>query len=238
MRKLFRLDSYLLKEGTVLGGVLMLSGSCIGVGMLAMPILTGLAGFLPSLFVFLLSWAFMTTTALLMLEANLWFSNEKNILSITERVLGKPFKYLAWATFLFLFYSLLVAYLSKGGEILELALPFLKGKGSTCLVIFSAFFVYLGPWLVDYFNRVCILGLFISYFFLVFSGLEHAQLDYLKYQDWSYTFYIVPFLIITFGYHNMIPTVHNYLGGDRKKMVQTLVLGGLLPFFIFSLWEP
>jgi len=37
--------------GNLLGGMLLVAGSCIGAGMLALPILTGLAGFIPSLFV-------------------------------------------------------------------------------------------------------------------------------------------------------------------------------------------
>ena len=40
------------KEGSVIGGILLIAGSCIGAGMLGLPILTGLVGFFPSLILF------------------------------------------------------------------------------------------------------------------------------------------------------------------------------------------
>ena len=60
------------KHGSILGGMLLITGSCIGAGMLGLPILTGLAGFYPTLVMFFLAWAFMTTTALLLVEVNGW----------------------------------------------------------------------------------------------------------------------------------------------------------------------
>ena len=40
------------KEGSVFGGMLLIAGSCIGSGMLGIPIVTGVAGFFPSLLMF------------------------------------------------------------------------------------------------------------------------------------------------------------------------------------------
>lgn len=40
------------KRGSVLGGMLLIAGSCIGAGMLGLPIVTGLSGFFPSLAMF------------------------------------------------------------------------------------------------------------------------------------------------------------------------------------------
>ena len=39
--------------GRLLGGILLVAGTAIGAGMLALPVSTGLAGFYPSLFLFL-----------------------------------------------------------------------------------------------------------------------------------------------------------------------------------------
>jgi tyrosine-specific transport protein len=40
------------KPGSIFGGVLLIAGSCIGAGMLGLPIITGIAGFFPSLLMF------------------------------------------------------------------------------------------------------------------------------------------------------------------------------------------
>ena len=37
------------KKGSVIGGMLLITGSCVGAGMLGLPIVTGLVGFFPSL---------------------------------------------------------------------------------------------------------------------------------------------------------------------------------------------
>ena len=94
-------------SGKVIGGMLLVAGSCIGAGMLALPILTGLAGFFPSLFMMIVSWAFMTFTGLLLIEVNGWFKFQVNLVSMAEESLGKKGKLIAWLAYLFLFYSLL-----------------------------------------------------------------------------------------------------------------------------------
>lgn len=230
-----------LRSGSVLGGVLLLSGSCIGVGMLALPILTGFAGFIPTTFMFIVCWLFMTTTALLFLEANLWYPKH-NIVSLSERTLGVGGKAIAWITFLFLFYSLLVAYISKGGELVQHALARYFSSdlpvwsGPVLLTLVSAVFVYFGTWIVDRFNRLCMVGLFVTYVFLMCYGFEHTDYKLLSHVDWHYCLFIVPFIITSFGVHNMIPTICEYLHGNRQKLVATILIGGLVPFFIYLLW--
>ena len=66
-------------KGSVLGGMLLIAGSCIGAGMLGLPIVTGISGFLPSLALFFCGWLFMTATALLLVEVNGWFSRQVNL---------------------------------------------------------------------------------------------------------------------------------------------------------------
>jgi tyrosine-specific transport protein len=77
-------QTHLAASGSIPGGILLVAGSCIGAGMLALPILTGLSGFFPSLSILLASWAFMTFTGLLLVEVNGWFSNQVNLVSMSK----------------------------------------------------------------------------------------------------------------------------------------------------------
>ena len=106
-----------MKQGNVLGGALLVAGSCIGAGMLALPIVTGMSGFFCSTILFLLAWGFMTSTALLLVEANGWFHEKINFLSLLDHTIGRSFKAVGWITYLFLFYALLVAYISGTGTL-------------------------------------------------------------------------------------------------------------------------
>ena len=98
------------KSGSLIGGTLLVAGTCIGGGVLALPVLTSMGGFLPSLTLYLLCWAFMACTGMLYLEVIHWMDGESNIVSMAEKTLGKLGKAFTWAIYLFFFYSLSVAY--------------------------------------------------------------------------------------------------------------------------------
>lgn len=96
------------------GGSLIVAGTSIGAGMLALPVVTGPAGFVPSIAVLVACWAFMTITGLLFAELSLWLKSDANILSMAKRTLGKPGLIATWVLYLFLFYSLTIAYMVGG----------------------------------------------------------------------------------------------------------------------------
>ncbi|MDF2549086.1 MAG: putative tyrosine/tryptophan transport protein [Chlamydiales bacterium] len=228
-----------LQKGSLLGGILLLSGSCIGIGMFALPVLTAQSGFLPTLLLLLLCWGFMLTTALLFLEANLWYKEPLSIISLADKTLGLPGKATAWSTFLFLFYSLLVAYLSKGGDLLSL---FLKGNaaapyGIELLSLTALIATCFGTHFSERLNRLLMFGLFFTYLFLIAQGIPYYTENVTLHRDWSYSLLTIPFIVTSFGFHNMVPTLKNYLGGDYKKLFLTLFIGSLIPLTVYTIWE-
>lgn len=232
-----------LKDGSVLGGVLLLAGSCIGAGMLALPVITGPGGFLPSITMLLFSWFFMLSTGLLLLEANLKVGHSLSLISIAEKTLGVTGKVLCWLLFLFLFYSLSIAYISASGSILESILMDLFGillpgwLGSTLFTLSFAIVLYAGTREVDYLNRLLMIGLVAAYCILVLLGVRYIQITYLSSIHWIYSFAALPVLIISFGFHNMIPSLAMYFKGDIKRLRLTIILGSMIPLLIYMLWE-
>lgn len=225
------------KEGSIFGGVLLVAGSCIGAGMLALPVITGISGFGPSMAMFFLAWLFMTMTGFLVLEVNLAVGYKFSLISLAEKTLGRIGKALCWVLFLFLFYSLSVAYLSASGSILNAIFGFAPWVGS---LLFSTLFgvvLYIGVKQVDYLNRLLMVGLIISYVILVFLGSQHIHLDYLKMHQWKYCFAAMPILIISFGFHNMIPSLAMYMKGDVKALRKIILIGSLIPLVIYFLWQ-
>lgn len=231
------------KKGSVLGGMLLIAGSCIGAGMLGLPIVTGLSGFFPSLAMFFFAWAFMTATALLLVEVNGWFSRQVNLLTMTGHTLGKWGKGICWITYLFLFYALLVAYISGIGSLcatffnlnLHVALP--AWMGSLLFVFLFGWIVYLGTRKVDLFNRGLMLGKIGFFILLVLVGVFYVQPALLLRSDPIYTASALPLLVIAFGFHNMIPSLTAYLKGNLKRVRLTIVGGSLMAFAIYLIWE-
>jgi tyrosine-specific transport protein len=231
------------QKGSVSGGILLIAGCCIGAGMLGLPVLSALAGFVPSTVMFILSWLFMVTTGLLLLEVNLWYQDDISIISLADRTLGMIGKIIGWAGFLFLFYALMVAYISGTGELISDLAAELAGiqmpawVGSLLISFLFGFMVYLGTHAVDLFNRVLMVGLIAAYAFLVYLGSSYVNPEYLQHREWSAVVIVIPTMIISFGFHNLIPTIKTYLNGDAKRLRLTIILGSLIPLVIYLIWE-
>ncbi|MCH9611020.1 MAG: Tyrosine-specific transport protein [Chlamydiales bacterium] len=231
------------KKGSVFGGILLLAGSCIGAGMLALPIVTGLGGFGPSMALFFFAWLFMTTTGFLLMEVNLTLGHNLSLVSLAEKSLGPIGRILTWLLFLFLFYSLGIAYIAASGSILQSITLDLTGIYLAAWV-YSLFFTLIfgavlmvGVLQVDYLNRLLMVGLVVSYLILIFLGAQHVDLELLARSHWRYAFAALPVLIISFGFHNMIPSLAMYLEGDVKRLRITILCGSLIPLVIYFLWQ-
>jgi tyrosine-specific transport protein len=211
--------------------------------MLALPIMTGLSGFFPSLVMFFCSWLFMTATALLLVEVNGAFSHRVNLLTMTEQSLGKWGKVVCWVTYLFLFYSLLVAYISGIGSLcgtffqVNFHTSFPAWLGSLMFVLLFGGIVYLGTRKVDLCNRGLMIGKIGFFVLLIFVGFSYIKPWLLLRADPIYAPSALPLLVIAFGFHNMIPSLTAYLKGDLKKVRFTIIGGSLMAFAIYLIWE-
>lgn len=211
--------------------------------MLGLPILTGLAGFFPTFIMFVIAWLFMTTTALLMIETLGWFDKPVNLISMVAHTLGPIGKLLCWFLYLFLFYALLVAYMSASGNHVasftnhSLHLRFPDWGGTLFFVILFGWLVYLGTRPVDHLNRLLMVGKIGAYLLLIFLGIQYIAPRLLLYFQPKYALMSFPILIISFGFHNMIPSLFHYMGGDRKRVRQAIWYGSIFAFVIYLIWE-
>lgn len=231
------------KPGSLIGGTLIIGGSCVGAGMLGLPIVTGLSGFYPSLVMLLISWAFMTTTALLVLEVNNWFSKDVNIISMVGLSLGKWGQRLSWILYLFLFYSLLVAYQAGiGSDVSAMSTHFVGHHiqpwlGTFFFILLFGCLIYAGTRSVDIFNRFLMAGKILSYFGIVVLGLMNISPNLLERSNIHSIFFSLPILIISFGFHNMIPTISSYMKGNLKRIRIVILSGSLFALIVYLLWD-
>lgn len=231
------------RPGSLAGGILLVAGCCIGAGMLGLPVMSALTGFYPTLAMFFASWLFMVTTGLLLLEVNLWFGGDISVVTMADKTLGLPGKLVAWFGFLFIFYALFVAYISGIGQLTSAFILQFTGMetsprlGSSLITLFFGWAIFSGTRTVDWVNRFLVAGLVLCYFLLIAFGLPHIQTEYLQHRDWSYAWMVVPTMIISFGFHNMIPSLTTYFHCDLKRLVKAIVIGSALPLGIYLLWE-
>ena len=225
--------------GHLIGGILLIAGTSIGVGMLALPIATAQGGFFPALFVYGLCWFFMLCTGLLILEACIWMPKDANLITLSSRLLGRWGKISCWVLYLFLFSCLMIAHVEGGGNVVaDLTSQHLPFWASTLLYV-AAFapIVYLGTKWVDRLNIVIISGVVLTYFTFLFTCFSYVTPSFLLRMDWRGIWAALPVVFTAFGYQSLIPTLFNYMNRDVKKMRLALIIGTSIPLVLYIFWE-
>ncbi len=225
------------KSGSVFGGALMISGLSIGAGMLALPVMTGRGGFIPAVTIYLLSWLFMTATGLLLAEACVAQKKNVNLITLTQEHLGSLAKVICWFVYLFLFYSLVVAYLTAGRKLLPANLEhWHPGMQMLLFVLILSPFVYIGARAIDKINRLLMVGMLASYAAFLFLAAPHVQVGRLATVDFSPALYAFPVSLLSFGYQGSVPSLARYMEWDGKKIRKAIYLGTLITLIVYILW--
>ncbi|MBS4167828.1 aromatic amino acid transport family protein [Parachlamydia sp. AcF125] len=227
----------------LIGGILLVSGTTIGAAMLALPVATGQAGFIPSFLLLAICWIYMTYTAFLILEANLWMEPDTNLITMARHTLGSWGAGLSWITYLFLLYSLTTAYIA-------VCIPIFVDIGQSCfkltishwigalpLILVLGYFVYRGTESVDYLNRLLMTGLIMAYLAMTFLLAPHIQPTKFLHIEWSYLLLATSIIVTSFGFHIIIPTLTTYFKRDVPQIKKAILMGSIIPFIIYGLWE-
>jgi tyrosine-specific transport protein len=226
----------------LIGGILLVAGTTIGAGMLALPTTTGLSGFLPTCALFIAYWLFMRYTAFLILEVNLWIEGHANIISMAKKTLGKWGEVVSWFVYLFLLYALTTAYIAGSGPIFLEFIEAITGihlpswSSPIPLLVIFGFFVYKGTKAVDRVNRLLMFGLLIAYFSLICFLIPHIDSRLLHYVNWSYLTLSVSIVATSFGFHIIIPSLTTYMERDVKQLRRVISIGSAIPLIVYILW--
>lgn len=206
--------------------------------MLALPVVTGAGGFVPSLFVYFLCWLLMTGTGLLLLEICLKMSPDVNLVSMAGAYFGRFGKAAAWILYLFLFYCLSIAYVSGGGGLLREWLgPGPVWAGGLVFVCILAPFVYWGAKMVGRLNGLLMIGLILAYALFIALGIPFVDTTLLHVAHWKPALLALPVVFTSFSYQGIIPSLTAYMHRDPKRIRLAIVLGTSMAFVIYLLWE-
>jgi tyrosine-specific transport protein len=225
------------KKPSLIGGILLVAGTCIGGGMLALPVLTSRGGFIPSLVIFFLTWLFMVSTGLLFLEVSQWMKGVSNIVSMSERTLGKAGKTAAWLVYIFFFFCLTLAYIVGIGNMFSQLFSLPEWLGPLLIVVLFAPFVIAGSFVIDKVNSIMMVGLGITFVTFLVLGFKFINPEYLLEGNWWLAIFSLPIAFTSFGYQGIIPTLHHYFQFDVAKTRLAIIIGSFLPFVAYIIWE-
>ena len=156
----------------VTGSVLLILGTSIGAGMLALPVVCAQQSWVSSTVMLIAAWLMMTLGAFSLLEVNLWFPAGSNLITMAHRTLGEVGRAIVWLLYLALLYCLICAYLSAAGDVITgmmraLKLPIQQWLGDGLALIILGLVVVMGMRSVDLVNRVLMCAKLSFFVFVV-----------------------------------------------------------------------
>lgn len=231
-----------MKFSRLIGGILLIAGTSIGGGMLALPIANAAGGFLPSTFFLILCWIIMTLGAFLILEANLYLPSGTHMVSMARATLGNSGLLVAWASYLLLLYALLCAYISGGGDLLANLLDSLHIhlKPWQSIPIFTLIFgliVYQGIHSVDWVNRALMFAKLGTYIVLVVLFAPKIEPMHLQGGQWQAMAGVIMILITSFGYAIIVPNLRVYFNDDLPSLRRVIWIGSCIPLVCYIAWD-
>lgn len=233
-----------MKNRTV-GSILIVAGTTIGAGMLAMPLASAGVGFGVTLVLLLSLWALMCYTALLLLEVYQHVPADTGLGSLALRYLGRYGQWITGFSMLFLMYALTAAYISGAGELLASSLGQwlnVQLPPAAGVLLFTAVgggVICAGTTLVDLFNRFLFSAKIIFLILMLALLLPHIhQINLLTLPlEQGLALSAIPVIFTSFGFHGSVPSIVSYMNGDVRKLRKIFIIGSFIPLVAYIFWQ-
>lgn len=233
----------------IIRGVLLVAGTAIGAGMLALPLSTASLGFFKSSLLFLIAWFFVALSGLLFIEITLWFSKEKDLITMVDALLPPPSKIITWFLYLLLLYAVIAAYFQGSMAwfmqlLVEQNYVLSEILGILCLAGLFGFVISYGTGITEKINSILAFGLFISFALMIFLAVPKVDLQNiaLSHQKSSPLLSlgmlsVLPLVVAALSYTAIIPSLAGYFKRDIKALKILVWVGGTLPLLVYLVWE-
>ncbi|CAK1698251.1 Glutamine transporter 2 [Vibrio crassostreae] len=229
----------------MMGSSLIIAGTALGAGMLAIPMVLAQFGLLYGTLLMVLICFGTTYAALLLLEATIKAGGGLGLNSIARKTLGKQGQLLTNGLLYALLICLLMAYILGAGDLLSKLLSNfgVEITATTSQIVFTLLagaVVASGTGVIDKLNRalffVMLASLFATMAFLAPSMTQenlmqvtsHDHVDLIK---------TSAILFTSFGFMVVIPTLVSYNHEATDKQLRNMVIvGSLIPLVCYLCW--
>ncbi len=232
------------------GTVMMVVGSTVGGGMLALPLVSYASGFVWSTTLMVLVYLLTVFCSFMVLEVNLGLPDHSNsFATMAQKTLGKVGQFVVWFISLFLMYACITAYIVGESDIIvnyvKTNFNFKIAYWQSAILFTSlvGIIVDCSVKAVDYINRVLVLlkaGLLIGALFLLSGHIEPANLLAIPLKDFShlkYLWLVAPVFLCAFNFHMIIPSLRSYYGNNAKDLKKIFTIGLFIAFVLYAWWS-
>ena len=228
----------------LIGSALIIAGTSLGAGMIAMPLATAVIGFWPALILMLLNWALATYSGLLVAETCRACPGTTSLYGVAGQLLGRPGQLVASLATLFLPYALCAAYITGAAGHLNgslnhwfnIVLP--EGGAAIGVTVLFAGIIVISTSSVDLVTRglfmlkVMMLVLLIG---LLLPKVETSYLNTVPVSD-GVVWAALPLFFTSFGFQATVPSIVRYLEDKPANIRPAVVIGSTLPLIVYLLW--
>ena len=180
------------------------------------------------------------------------------LIAMFEKTLGYNAKLISSILYIFIHYSLLVAYIAEAGSVLnETIFSSLLNQFHWSPILGQIVFTFLLGYIfcftsisvVETINNLFVLIILLSFSSLILIGLPLVvdnitpQMNSgtneisLFHQDYHQLLPALPIMLLALVYHNIVPTVCHQLQYDKKSIITSISLGTLIPLIMFIVWN-
>ena len=234
-------------SNATLGAVLLVAGTCIGSGMIALPLVLAKLGLVPSLLLMLGMWFVMYYTSLVNIELNLQADKALPLGGLGRYFSGRIAELIGTLSLKVLSYSLLAVYIYGGSSIVQqllaskMAMAYSFEGVASCFSLGTMIILLFPIKYIDYFNRILFLGLLVVVTILI-VGLAlsitwtHIPLFSDQYTDLSAWLTLIPVVFTSFGFQVIFHTLTNYCRKNPNMLKQAFLWGSFIPAIVYIFW--
>lgn len=232
-------------KNKTLGSTLIVAGTTIGGGMLAMPLTSAGIGFGFTMILLVGLWLLLCFSALLFVELYQNADSNAGIGTLAEKYYGTFGRVISTVVLIVFLYAILSAYVSGGSSLLSAFLPTIVDEQTTVRVagilftlVFGAFII-IGTTSVDAINRILFATKILM--FLVVLGLLLPKVSVGNLLEMPIDNFLLisasPIFFTAFGFHGSIPSLNKYLEGNVKALRISILAGTAIPLIAYILWQ-
>lgn len=239
------------KSPSAIGGTMIIAGTLIGGGMIAIPIAASGLWYYRTLFILVYTWFCMSCAGLMVLEANLHYPKGSSFDTMVKDLLGRNWNIITGLTITFVLYTLVYAYITAGGGITNSLISSVTGIehisrpiGGFVFCLVLAICVWISTKAIDRASTVLIIAMVISFIAMITGLLDNINFDLLAdignstqgTSYWPYAFFILPVCVTSFCFHSITPSLTLYYNKNAKKIAKSIIIGSIIALVVYTLW--
>lgn len=231
----------------VIGGAMLVAGTAIGAGMLGLPMISAGMWFYWSTALLVVSWFCMLRSSQALLEVNLHFQPGDSFHTLARSLLSPFWTTLNGLSVAFVLYTLVYAYVSGGGSVVQQALmpvlPFPPPRllASLFFALLLAACIWWSSKAVDRLATVFMGGMVITLVLSMCGMLSHLRLPVLLDSggdggEFIFIWCAVSTYLTSFCFHASVPSLIKYMGKDGRTINKCLISGTLIALGCYFFW--